>query len=261
MDAILSYVRSDHLTADKQIQSALLISPWVCGMEGDSVRMHMFNPTFYSEAMKDSNFLTELYHCPDYRDVTTLIRSDVEDSPVPENILMVDVSTTKGGEGSSGINTKSEAINRENQAYLDYLRTRSDEIINAIIRTDFEDGMDNDVTLLFKKFTKKNKSATFNWIDELYSKNLNNPVVVEGLLRTLAMVTEKGDETILLPIVIASLRSEISVEQEAAIMVIEEWRTRECLNAIRSVHRFPSDMVADYANMVAKELEEELGCS
>ena len=62
----------------------------------------------------------------------------------------------------------------------------------------------------------------------------------------------------MLTIVVSGLRSEVSAEQEAAIMVIEEWRTKECLEAIRSVHKFASDMIEDYAKMVADELEEEL---
>ena len=92
----------------------------------------------------------------------------------------------------------------------------------------------------------------------MYSKNLNKPIIVEGILRTLAMITEIGDENILLPIVVAGLRSEVSAEQEAAIMVIEEWRTKECLEAIRSVHRYASDIIKNYAMMVAEELKEEL---
>ena len=72
------------------------------------------------------------------------------------------------------------------------------------------------------------------------------------------MITDKGDENIMLPIVVAALRSGISVEQEAAIMVIEEWRTKECLDALLSVHSYASDIIEDYAMMVAGELKEEL---
>lgn len=262
MDVVLPYIRSVNQIAsiaDKQMLSGQFTSPFECGIEGVSGWIKMISPASYGMAINDCNSLEGLYNWTDYLDVTTSIRSDTEDSSVNETGFSANLSATKRCEEASGVNTKSEAINRENLAYLNYLRSRTDEISNAIIRTDFEDGMDNDVTLLFKKFVKWNKSATFNWINELYSKNMGNPVVVDGLLRTLAMITEKGDETILLPIVVASLRSEVSVEQESAIMVIEEWRTRECLEAIRRVRRFPSDIVADYANMVATELEEELG--
>ena len=142
---------------------------------------------------------------------------------------------------------------------MEYLRTRTDEIANAIMHTEFEDGMDNDITLLIKSFARSNKSATYNWLGELYSKNVTKPSVLQGILRTLAMITEKGDENILLPMVLASLRSDNSAEQEAAIMVIEEWRTKECLDAISNVPRFSSDIIADYAKMVTDELKQELG--
>ena len=72
------------------------------------------------------------------------------------------------------------------------------------------------------------------------------------------MITERGDENILLPVVVAGLRSGNSSEQEAAIMVIEEWRTKECLDALCIVPSFASEMIADYANMVKEELEKEL---
>jgi len=62
----------------------------------------------------------------------------------------------------------------------------------------------------------------------------------------------------LLAIVIAGLRSGISSEQEAALMVIEEWRTKECYEVLKSVS-FQSDWIADYAQIVKSELEEELG--
>jgi hypothetical protein len=79
---------------------------------------------------------------------------------------------------------------------------RSKEVVDAIVNTDFEDGMENDVTELIHSYIDRNKSAAYNWLHELYSKNFTNTVLVEGLLRTLVLVTEKGDENSLLPIVI-----------------------------------------------------------
>ena len=123
--------------------------------------------------------------------------------------------------------------------------------------TDFEDGMENDVTELMKAFIRRNKFATYIWLNELYSQNLNNLPFVEGLLRTIAMVTEKGDETSLLPIVVAGLRSQESSEQEAAIMVVEEWRTKDCLDAMKTAN-FGEGWLKTYADKVMDELENDL---
>lgn len=232
--------------------------PWLSIAESANKSIQTLNNGALTEAIKAYSSLADLYRIPGYLDSSGFLRLDFEDGPVSEDVSPVSTTTHEEAEPVVSYNTSAEDVNKANQEYLDYLRTRTDEVASAIMHTDFEDGMDNDVTLLVKSFARKNKSATYNWLDELYSKNLNNSIVVEGILRTLAMITEKGDENILLPIVVAGLRSEVSVEQEAALMVIEEWRTKECLEAIRSVHRYASDMIEDYAMMVLGELEEEL---
>ena len=148
-------------------------------------------------------------------------------------------------------------FNKRNYEDLEYYRSRSEEMVSAMANTDFEDGMDNDVTDLMGSYIKRNKFATYIWLNELYSQNLNNLPFVEGLLRTIAMVTEKGDETSLLPIVIAGLRSQEKSEQEAAIMVVEEWRTKDCLEAMKSAN-FGDGWLKTYADKVMKELEKDL---
>lgn len=244
--------------ADIQELTRQMSVPWMSAIENANKSLQALNLEAFSEALKVYSSLTELYRLPDSLADSGLLRYDYEDGLTYEGIPPLNDMTKDDVSAVVSYNTSADDVNKANQEYLDYLRTRTEEVASAIVHTDFEDGMDNDVTLLVKDFARTNKSATFNWLDELYSKNLNKSVIVEGILRTLAMITEKGDENILLPIVVAGLRSEVSAEQEAAIMVIEEWRTKECLEAIRSVHRFASDMIEDYAKMVAEELVEEL---
>lgn len=232
--------------------------PWMTAVESVSQSLQPLNLDALSEAMRVYSSLTELYRIPESIVSFKLLRYDYEDGLYSDEKQTISDATQEDVHTVVSYNTSATDINKTNQEYLEYLRTRTEEVASAIAHTEFEDGMDNDVTLLVKDFARMNKSATYNWLDELYSKNLNRSIVVEGILRTLAMITEKGDENILLPIVVAGLRSEVSAEQEAAIMVIEEWRTKECLEAIRSVHKFASDMIEDYAKMVADELEEEL---
>ena len=244
--------------ADMQALTHKMSMPWLSIVESANKSLQTFNNGALTEAIKAFSSLDDLYRIPGYLDSSGLMRLDFEDGPASNIISPISVTTHEEAEPVVSYNTSAEDVNKANQEYLDYLRTRTNEVASVILHTDFEDGMDNDVTLLVKSFAKKNKAATYNWLDELYSKNLNNSTVVQGILRTLAMITEKGDENILLPIVVAGLRSEVSVEQEAALMVIEEWRTKECMEAIRSVHRYASDMIEDYAMIVLGELEEEL---
>lgn len=245
--------------ADIEELASNLSSPWGAVVGSLTRQSKMVDLGAYSEALRSFSSLSEMYRLPDYFTLSSFVRQDAVDSIVEEEPSPLTSSTRDDISMASPANTRADDINRANQEYLEYLRTRTDDIANAISRTEFEDGMDNDITLLIRSFAKENKSATYNWLDELYSKNINKPSVVQGVLRSLAMITERGDENILLPIVVAGLRSNNSCEQEAAIMVIEEWRTKECLEAIGSVTSFSSEMIADYAKMVINELREELG--
>lgn len=244
--------------ADMQQLVNNLTIPWSSSIEAFAKYSKPIDFDVYSEVLKSYNSLVDLYRIPAYIDSSAFIPRDAEDGMNKEESETVSDFTSSEATITNTETTRVADVNKANHEYLEYLRTRTDEIANAISRTEFEDGMDNDITLLIRTFAKTNKSATYNWLDELYSKNLNRSSVVQGILRSLAMITERGDENILLPIVVAGLRSGNSAEQEAAIMVIEEWRTKECLDAICSVTRFSSEIIADYAKMVIKELKEEL---
>ncbi len=238
--------------------SSKLTSPLTSTMEILAKCSKPLNIDAVSEVMKNFSSLSEIYRLPAYLDSSAFVRQDTRDGVKGKEAELLDSSTKEAASVATTETTRVDDVNRANQEYLDYLRSRTNEIANTISRTEFEDGMDNDITILIRSFAKKNKSATYNWLNELYSKNLTRPSVVQGILRSLAMITERGDEKILLPIVVAGLRSGNSAEQEAAVMVIEEWRTKECLDAINSVTAFSSEMIADYAKMVAEELKEEL---
>lgn len=259
MNTVLPTTELMQQLASLQDMTQQFEQPWKPVMESYGKIMQKMDLAVYGRIMETYSSLADLYRVPDYFDGTRFLRPDTEDGAEEDSAQDVFASTHEAKRREkTAYTTGSVDINKANQEYLDYLRTRTDEIANAIMHTEFEDGMDNDITLLIKSFARTNKSATYNWLDELYSKNVNIPVVVQGILRTLAMITEKGDENILLPMVVASLRSENSAEQEASIMVIEEWRTKECLDAISTVPRFSSDLIADYAKMVIEELKEEL---
>lgn len=82
-------------------------------------------------------------------------------------------------------------------------------------------------------------------------------VVLAGLLRIIELTIRNEDVDILLPIVKAGLADKSSMVQEAAIMVIEQWRTKNCLEALET-STFHSKMIEVYANQIIEELKEEL---
>lgn len=148
-------------------------------------------------------------------------------------------------------------INYLNDKFMNALRKRTESFVKLIIRTDFEDGITNDTIEEAKSYYLQNKSVTINWFNEIYSKNQKDAIVISGLLRIISMIVSVADSASLIPVVKCGLADNSSITQESALMVVEEWRTRECLDAIKTSN-FKFSWVNDYAQKIVSELEKEL---
>lgn len=101
------------------------------------------------------------------------------------------------------------------------------------------------------------RNLGYSWLSTIYSSYQKDAVVLAGLLRIIELTIRNEDVDILLPIVKAGLADKSSMVQEAAIMVIEQWRTKNCLEALET-STFHSKMIEVYANQIIEELKEEL---
>lgn len=148
-------------------------------------------------------------------------------------------------------------VNSINQEFFTFLSKYSQPFIHSLKLTDFEDGIDNLVTIEVREFVRRNLFVTYNWLNTIYSNNQKDSDVIAGLLRIIGMVVEQENSDMLLPIVIAGLANKNSKTQEAALMVIEQWRTKNCLDALQTTN-FSSVWLKEYAKQIEVELIEEL---
>ena len=81
--------------------------------------------------------------------------------------------------------------------------------------------------------------------------------VIAAILRIIGMTVDNEDYDKLLPLVKAGLSDNSSKAQEAAIMVIEKWRSKNCLDAIQTA-QFQSKWIREYAKQIELELITEL---
>lgn len=153
--------------------------------------------------------------------------------------------------------TDNNEINNKNEDFLNVLKLHSSEFTTSIKKADFEDGMMNDVADEVEIYINQNKYATYLWLHFLYSQNQNDYKVISALLRIIGLTVDIQDSDLLLPIVKCGLNDSHIEAQEAALMVIEKWRTKECLDALNTSH-FSSKWISKYAESIVKELEEEL---
>lgn len=159
--------------------------------------------------------------------------------------------------GESFESTDSNDIEMQNRKVFAQLQKYTLTFVRILKRTDFEDGMTNYVSDVVEDFIKSNSFVTYSWLSTIYSNYQKDAVVLAGLLRIIELTIRNEDVDILLPIVKAGLADNSSMVQEAAIMVIEQWRTKNCLDALETA-TFHSKMIEVYANQIIEELKEEL---
>ena len=151
-------------------------------------------------------------------------------------------------------------INRANGEYLQALISFTPFFTELLRYTDFEDGMYNECSNLAEQYLAENKLATICWFNHIYSNYQADGQVLAGLLRTISLLNVEYFADLLIPVVIAGLNNPSTAAQEAAIMVVENFRTTNALQALTDA-RFESKWIRRYADKVITSLESELGRS
>lgn len=184
-----------------------------------------------------------------------------EGFPIVEDVSLGDSITTNEVDPKSFSNdsTNNIDVNRANEVFDRMLQDRCSAFVWNLKHCDFEDGFSNLVIDEVKEYLSKNKYVTITWLHSIYSNNLEDANVLAALLRVVAMSVDVSYSDTLLPMVIAGLNAPSSKTQEAALMVIEEWRTKQCLDALKTYLNRSSRLIERYAKVVKTELEEELG--
>lgn len=257
MESTLLYSSLYQQISDIQELTRKMTMPWIAEFESASKTLQALNVDALSEAMRAYSSLTDLYKIPSYFDSSDFLRKDYEDGQVNEGNVSESVATRDDAEVIVSYNTNDEDVNKANERFMKSLELQSKDFVRTLAWTDFEDGMENEITNMVASYMEKNRYVTFCWLNKIFNANRSRPNITSGLLRTLAMVVNKNDAGIMLSMVTAGLASPHSEDQEAAIMVVEKWRTKECLEAMCNT-TYGSDWLKEYAMQVVEELKEEL---
>lgn len=153
--------------------------------------------------------------------------------------------------------SSNSALRQRNQYLLDQFNKGNAKFKYILHHTDFEDGYLNEATEMFEEYYKEDPCISLFWMSGFYSDNLDDKVVIEGLLRILSGLEIQEYRKYVIPLVKASFNDVDPAVQEAAIMVAENWRNEMCLTALRQTE-FSSPWIREYANKVIEELSEEL---
>lgn len=126
--------------------------------------------------------------------------------------------------------------------------------VNRLHHTCFEDGMRNPSIDFVEQLYKYNPFVTNTWLYAVYASNMRDERVIEGLLRIVAFLElPQSLVSSLIPLVRLGLLDNSLNCQEAAIMLCETWRTKECLDVLMQ-----ADLQDSFLKRYADELTEEL---
>lgn len=183
------------------------------------------------------------------------ISSDKEE--IQPSYIAFDDTTGKVGFLSNDDGTSTAVINQKNEIDKQEFDKQSYKFLYLLRHTVFEDGMENEATSFFRKMQERNKYVAICWLQEFWSDHQEEPSVVEGIVRIIGSITDKAYWKPLISIVRSGLTDKSKPVQEAAIMVVESWRTLACYQALKQT-QFEDGWIKDYAKEVMIELEDEL---
>lgn len=203
------------------------------------------NPTVMGE---DTRFRFDIKPRP----VTSLVsqKEGTESSASSVGQLDIDFITTPEANTSDA--------NVLNERFMAKLEDDKDDILFIMRHSSIEDGYDNEVVEYMRPYMAENKYMTLFWLYGLYAQNMNNPTVFASILNLLCCLDIKQtDMAMMISLVCNGMNSKFSIVQESALKVVEQWRSKECLEALKQA-TFASKWMSSYAERVKKELENEL---
>ena len=159
--------------------------------------------------------------------------------------------------GNLDDSTSARSLERKDERDKDYFNSQEDAFKLLCHTTTFEDGYRNALTDRFDEFYNLNPTVSLIWLYSFYNKNQKDDSVREGTLRILSFIDDSEVQDIMLTMVKASLNDINPSIQEVAMMVIENWRTEECLDALETT-LFANPWMKDYSKKIIAELKEEL---
>lgn len=153
--------------------------------------------------------------------------------------------------------TDSNDINRLFEYYLNRFKENETNFLYVLTHSYFEDGMDNPAIDMLNSYFELSPYPSISWFSTFFNTHLQEPNITYRLLRCLCNYKYRQYSKNLISFVRGSLNDKSVEVQESAFMVLESWRTQECLDVIEST-QCVNPLLEDYVNILRAELEQEL---
>lgn len=203
-------------------------------------------PSSFSQANSSTS-----YDLPDQNLLSLLIETEYPDSAQPF------ISSLLNFIRSDAVHISIVDDNYVNQSRLLKLKNQfTPQLLNLILESDFEYGIDSQLDVFIRNLMKENSLATKHWLNDIFVENFSNPVILVGILHIISRfsyleVYPEGQ------IMATAVLSHSNVEvQECGVRAFESWGTLSSLSILRNV-KVATPWLQDYINEVVKDLSRE----
>lgn len=153
--------------------------------------------------------------------------------------------------------TETEKMNRIFEHYLHMFQKNEQNFLFCLTHSSFEDGMYNEAADIIKTYFDLSPYPAISWFATVFNSHIQDPNVSYRLLRCLCNSRYRKYSKNLISFVRGALNDHSVEVQEAAFMVLENWRTQECLDVIEHTG-FINPLLETYVMTLKYELKEEL---
>lgn len=166
---------------------------------------------------------------------------------------------------SENASTDSQSVEAENRRHIERLRNNEFYFLQLLSHSDFEDGNSNEAISYIEEQLSINSIATSTWMAEFFDKQQRRGddgiEMLYGLLRIIAYLNNTDCfnyiQGVLKLILQVALQNSAVYLQEAALMVIESWRSKDYLQLLKEM-TFKNPYIQKYADIIKNELTSEL---
>lgn len=129
-------------------------------------------------------------------------------------------------------------------------------LVNLILESDFEYGIDSQVDVFIRNQMKENALATKHWINDIFVSNFQNPAILVGILHIISRLSyyEVFPEGQLMATTALS-HSNVEV-QECGVRAFESWGTLQSLSILNNV-TVVTPWLQEYIKEIVKDLSRE----
>ena len=130
------------------------------------------------------------------------------------------------------------------------------KLLNLILESDFEYGIESEVDVFIRNQMKENSLATKSWLNDIFVEYFANPVILVGILRIISRLSYYEVFPQGQVLATASLSHNDVEVKECGVRAFENWGNLDSIRILENLHVSPS-WLQGYIDQVLEDLRKK----